>query len=379
LLPAIPDAQIVDQYKRGENVGKHAESLGRLHWVALFALLAMLLVVAGCGGGSSSSSTGGSSSGGSEGQSPVKIAFLAIGTGNTFVNASIKGAEAEAKKINAELEILNGEFNPETQLGQCQQVASAKQADAVVLFPVSGSALKPCGPEMEAAELPLVGESQPIGDSVTSLKPEVSGLVANVGVPLQELMEGLADSTVEACEGIDPCNIAWFRTISTLPQGDSVLNELLEKALEENPNMHVVAEADTGLEESDGEQQIRTFAQKTKDINVLLSYGAQSAVGAVKGLEEVGLHAGNSGSDVRIISNGASSVQIELLKKGEFYATPIELPESEGAESVKIAAAAARGEKYPSEYNPPKELGYPVVFNAKTINEFPEFKPQWQI
>lgn len=344
-------------------------------------------VVAACGSSGSGSSTGSGGAGGpattsasaSAGNSakPVKIAFLAIGTGNTYADAAVAGAQAEARKLGASMTVLNGNFDPQTQLSQCQQVSGAAQDQAVVLFAVAGPALKPCGPMMQQANMPLVSVDQPLGDSTTSLAPNVTGLVANVGQPPQAIATNLVNAAVQACTGLNPCNIAWFRTISSLPQSDSVLNQTLQAALKQHPNMKVVAEADTPLTVQGGYQQIQTFAQKTKAINVILSYGAQDAIGAVKGLKDVGLKAGTTGKDVRIIANGGSSTEIADVRNGSFYATTITLPRSEGADAVQIAVEAARGQKHQAADDPMTADGVPIIFTAAVAKAHPGFKAQW--
>jgi ABC-type sugar transport system substrate-binding protein len=338
---------------------------------------AVAIAVALAAAGSSAVAATGHASAHTSAQKPVKIAYLAIGTANTFVDAGISAAQAEAKKLNASITVLDGDFSPATQLSQCQQVASAKQVQAVILFPVSGPALKPCGPLMKSAGLPLVAESQPLGDSVTSLTPDVPGLTANVGDPLENLMSHMVTAAVAACADLHPCNIAWFRTISSLPQGDSVLNKVLTAAIKTHPNMRIVAQADTPLTVQGGYEQMLNFLQKTRDINLLLSYPAQAPVGAIKAIRQQGLTPGVTGKDIRIVASGGTYTETADVRNGTMYATTLELPQSEATQAVEVAVEAARGEKHPDAVNPETDGGLPQIWDAATAKKFPNFKGQW--
>ena len=141
--------------------------------------------------------------------------------------------------------------------------------------------------------------------------------------------------------------------------------------------MHIVAQADTPLSVQGGYQQMLQFLQKTHNINVLLSYGAQPPIGAIKAMRQEGVTPGVTGNDLRIVASGGTYAETADVRKGLMYATTLELPQSEGSQAVKVAVEAARGEPHPDAVNPETDGGLPQIFDAATAKKYPNFKGQW--
>ena len=304
--------------------------------------------------------------------------MISLGNANTYQAATTAAIQAEAKKLNATVTVLNGNFSVSTQLSLCQEVGTNPQYQAAIILPDAGPEETSCPAELHSK--PLVATYSPLGaKGEFTLKPLVPGVVADtgpVGGPAA-LLKGISDATVDACAGLNPCNIAWMRTTSTLPSSDSLISQYLMAAIAKHPNMHIVAQADTPLTPAGGQQQMQLFLQKTKDINVVTGYGTESVFGAIPALKAAGLTPGNVGKDVRIVDNGATFQGMALLKKGVIFATITELPTIEGEYALKEAVAAVRKQPVQAAVNSLAIAHLPLILDANNIKKYKSFKGQW--
>src|ERR1700722_19281677 len=125
-------------------------------------LLALAAGLAGCGSTSSTtaSGAGGSAAAASSGSSvthtinvgtgkPIvvhttkpRIGFLWT-SGNTFLAANLRGAQAEAKQLGLSLTVFDSSFNPQTQLTQIQDVLQQHKFDGLIVVPLDGNTMCP--------------------------------------------------------------------------------------------------------------------------------------------------------------------------------------------------------------------------------------------
>jgi ABC-type sugar transport system substrate-binding protein len=319
----------------------------RLGALGIIAALAVSLAVGAAAYASSNNRAHAASS------KPVKIAYLAIGTENDFIDATINEVKTEAKKVGATVTVFNGNFDAATQLAQCQTVASSgNEYQAVVLYAVAGQALKPCGALLKNAKIPLVTIGQPLTDSLSKLTPLFPGVTANIGQPIDIGAAHMVQALVSACAPLKTCNIVWFRTTTSVPAQDAACNAALQVALKKHKNMHIVAQA-------------------------VLSPPDQAGIGVPAALAKLGMKAGSTGNDVRIIGQGGGSIEVGDVRKGSFYAAVLVLPASEAHTAVKIAAEAARGQAHPDAVDPEDASSVPNIFTHADALKFPKFKGEW--
>ena len=147
---------------------------------------------------------------------PLRVAFFGFAAANGFAQATWAGVQEGAAAIGAEVEFFDPVFDANTQISQIQDAITAGDWDAFVIQANDGNAVVPVIEEALAAGIPVVGEFTPIGPDYSTIEPQVDGLIFVGAAPVDNGVI-LAEMAIEACEGIDPCNVAFLEGFRALP------------------------------------------------------------------------------------------------------------------------------------------------------------------
>lgn len=71
---------------------------------------------------------------------PLRIAYFAIGSNNSYLKASIDEANKTASKLGVTLDVFDGNFDASTQINQMEIALASKKYNAWILQPASGEA-----------------------------------------------------------------------------------------------------------------------------------------------------------------------------------------------------------------------------------------------
>lgn len=349
---------------------------GRLATLAVLALTMLTSFGAVACGDDDDGDAGASTTGTQSEKKDVKVAFLAVTTANTFTQAAVNAAKAEAEKLGVEIEVLDARFEPPRQLAQCQDLLARGDVDAIVVLPSAGPPMVPCASEAKGKGVPVVSHNNPIGDDLTTNEPTVPGVTAQVMIPLDEALGAIADEVAKACEGRDPCNVAWLRTTKFLPQPDALLEQELNRIAEENPNIKIAADADGCCDVETGIKAMQDMLQAEPNPDVVVSYAAQGMEGAEKALRSAGK---KPGDELRLVTTGGTQLFVDKIRSGDVYSTLLVLPSTEAATAVDIAVKAARGEDFgPAGVNPLDVADLPAIIDQDNKNDYPDFKGEWE-
>jgi ribose transport system substrate-binding protein len=302
----------------------------------------------------------------------VKVAFFHYGPGNTYAEAALEGGKAAAEEMNAELTEFGSSFDAQVQRRQIQDAIATGQYDAFVIQPANGAAIVDIVQQAVDKDIKVASASEPMGPDRTTNEPQVEGVVVSAQEPIPEIGKNIGDLVIGACEGVDPCEVAYLLGLASFPSDPPTLDAVKE-TIGSHPNIKLVATAEGEYLRDPAYQATQDILQANPDLDVIATVGDQMTLGA----EQAVAAAGREG-EVKLIGNAASEPGVAAVKEGRWYGDTVILPFDEGRIATEAAIAAARGEEY--EYSggvsPVEELSPigPLVLRKNAA----KFKAQWK-
>ena len=349
----------------------------RTVWLALAILGAAfaLAAVAACGGGDEEGEgqTGGgqpAGTAGSEGQEAVKVGVFLASAANTYGQAQLEGAKKAAQELGAEVTSFDGAFDTNKQISQIQDATASGEYQAFVVSANDGNAVVPELENAAAEGIKVACILAPCGPDLTSLEPQTDAVINHSGTSFPNNGKAIAELTVQACEGKDPCEVAYIPGLLRTAPYEKARLDGFESVIDENPNIKIVAIQEGQYLADPALKATQNILQANPGLDVIASSGDQMIVGA----EEAVNDAGKKGKVV-LVGNGASEIGVQAVKEGRWFGTAVYLPFSEGYEATKVAIRAARGEEgLPTSINT-DDLAKPSTVISK--DNAGQFKPEW--
>jgi ribose transport system substrate-binding protein len=307
-------------------------------WVGAAVLALAVGAFAGCG-----SDDGGGGNSANEGSKTKvkKVAFFGFASANSFAQATYAGVKEEAAKNNVEVKFFDPNFDSAKQVSQIQNAITSGEYQAFVVQANDGNAVVP--PVREAIDegITVVGEFTPIGTKYDTIEPQVPGLIF-VGEPPTENGTALGEMGIDACKGVDPCNVAYLEGFKALPL-DNARTDAVKAALAKAPNVKLVASLEGGYTQDTGLKAAQNVLQAHPDVNVMIG-SSQAIAGAEQAIKD-------AGAKVKLIGNGGSRQAVAAVKSGRWFATYVIAEKSAGAKATELAIKKAEGEKVPSSFD----------------------------
>jgi ribose transport system substrate-binding protein len=335
----------------------------RLRPMVITALLVALVgLVAGCGS-SDSSSTG---SGGAEGGGH-EIAYFNLSFTNTYMQAVQEGIEETAKKDGDSVQAFDGEFNSGKQLNQIRDALATGRYDGFIISPVDGIGIATAIRQAEADEIPVVCTTTACGPDQGSLEAQLPGVAAHVGVSPVEEGVNTAEMISGACADTNPCEVAWIPGTKSIPT-DIARNETLEKELEKDANVDLVAVEEGGFLAGPAREATQTILQAHPNVSVIATAGDQMTAGAEAAVKQAG-----KTDQVALVSNAGSKQGVEAVRDGRWYGTTAWPALLEGKLALETIVANLNGEETPNSIDVQKEIGFTTI----TKDNADEYTPEW--
>jgi ribose transport system substrate-binding protein len=304
----------------------------------LLIVLGALGLVACGGDDSGGSDTAASGGDGTSAEEEVQIAYLMLVRANSYTEAMLDGINEVAEEMNANVRVLDANFDAATQLNQMQDVVSTESADALIIHAVDANVLTNSVEDAIAAGMKVVAVDNPLGPDLETLEPQIEGLSSTVAYGIPENGENIGKLIVDACADKDPCKVGYIGGAATVPLEVSRV-EGLKRILAENPNVDLVSEQegadyarDTGL------RVAQNILQANPDLDVLATSGDQMTLGAEQAVEDA-----NLSDQVALVGNGASAPGVEAVQEGRWFGTTALVPFSTGRAAAEQAINAVRG------------------------------------
>lgn len=301
----------------------------------------------------------------------IQIGLFVPVSGNTYEEARFRGAQEAAARLNAGVVNFSGEYDPLEQINQIQDAIASENFDALLIHPIDSNAVVPIVEDALAAGLVVVGADSPIGPDPDSLEPYPEGVSAFIGRTGKATGEWLGQAVIKACEGKDPCEVAYLIGMQNLTI-DQVRYANLEETIKDHPNIEIVAFQEGLYRQDKSYEVMQNVFQANPGIKVIASSGDQMTLGAEKAAKDAGLE------DIAFIGNGASKEGCQALQEGRFFATIADIPYTQGQLLVETAVKALQGETFETSVDLNKESP-PLPKHGPVISkeDLSEYECQW--
>lgn len=264
---------------------------------------------------------------------------IALPAGNqTFWTGWIKGAEAEAERLNVDLTITDAKNDAQTM---------NDQVNTMIVSGIQGLAVASVDPTANLAAAQAATDAGIVmitsNRSLDMAYGGVDGANPRVHTGFNDLQMGgfQGDLLIEACEGKDPCRVALqVGTLGATPQ--VARSQGLKEKIADHPNIQIVMEETNDFDPVKAADVTQTMLQKDSNIDFILAQTDPEALAAATVLKEQGLD-----GKIGIIGIGGSLEGTEAVASGKMFGTVKVSGNDDGATSVRTLAALVRGEEIP--------------------------------
>ena len=294
---------------------------------------------------------------------PLRIAFFGFAAANGFAQATWAGIQEGAAAIGAEVQFFDPVFDANTQISQIQDAITAGDWDAFIIQANDGNAVVPVIEEALAAGIPVVGEFTPIGQDFSTVEPQVDGLIFVGAAPVDNGVI-LAEMAIEACEGIDPCNVAYLEGFRALPL-DVARTEAFHATIASAAGVDLITSVEGGYLPDTGLSAAQDVLVAHGDVHVMVG-SSQAILGAEQAADDAGV-------DVKLIGNGGARQAVDAVREGRWHAVFLDAERDAGRTAFELAVLAATGGNPPTSFDTTT-----LVPNVKgTADVIGDFEGQW--
>lgn len=262
-----------------------------------------------------------------------KIAFFGFWKTNSFTQAVLQGVETAAAEIGAEVVDLSpADYDAVAQIKAVQDQTVKGDAQLYVMLASDSVGMATAAKEAIDAGITVVAAFTPLGPDFTTLDPQVEGLLVVAETPVSNGAV-LAELAGQACEEVDPCNVAYLEGLAALPLDNARTQSFLDTLAQVAPDANVVAQVEGGYSPDSGKAAAQDVLQANPDVNVMV--GSSQAILGAQGVVDT--------TQVKLIGNGSSTEAFEAVLGGEWFALYNLDVVGMGERSVLIGAEKANG------------------------------------
>lgn len=300
---------------------------------AVGGCMALSLFVSGCG-----TSSGSTSAGASTEKKTLKVAVLAASAQNGYNQAVFQGVKEGAKKLGltVDAQILDGQFDANTQLSQLQNATTSGNYDGIIVVPNDGPVLGAAFPL--AQKIPVVTVLNPIGPDIEKMEPQVEGVVSTVAVAPSVAAKKQAEQVVEYCKDINPCKVGVVVGLLNSPL-DVARSNAYKDVLSKHSNIQIVGTVEGSYDRDKSLTAVSNMLQGNKDIKAILSNADQQTLGAQIALENAGIKP----SSVFLTGGGGTKDAVKAVRDGLWTSDYLNFPVSMGAAAMEQLSNAING------------------------------------
>ena len=303
----------------------------------------------------------------------TRIAFFASSSQNGFNQAIWEGVQEVAAELGIEADVFDGEFNAEVQLAQLEDAVASGNYDGFVLLANDTVGIASAISDAYAAGIPTVTTLFPIGPDLTTLEPQVEGIVATVASPPAEGAALEANAVVDFCADKDPCRVVILIGQLQFPF-DNVRYQEFNRVLDEHDNIVVVATGEGSYDRDASLTVMQDILQANPEIDAVLSNADQH----ISGAEIAIIDAGMDLEALYLIGAGATQEAIDAVRAGRWDATYANYPKTMGAEATRFLVAELNGEEHDAILNMDEFVEIGPLVTTELLLENPDFEGEWQ-
>lgn len=262
------------------------------------------------------------------------IAFFGFWKTNSFTQGVLTGVEEAASAAGATVtDLTTADYDAVAQIKAVQDQTVKGDAQMYVLLATDSVGMATVAKEAIDAGITVVAAFTPLGPDFTTLDPQVEGLIVVAETPVANGAV-LAELAGQACEGIDPCKVAYLEGLKSLPLDNARTDSFISTLAEVAPQATLVARVEGGYTPDAGKKAAQDVLQANPDVNVMVG-SSQAMIGA-QGVVDT--------SVVKLIGNGGSTEAFDAVNSGEWFALYNMDVVGMGAKAVEIGLQAANGQ-----------------------------------
>jgi ribose transport system substrate-binding protein len=330
---------------------------------AAAAVAAAALALAACGGSSPSTSSPASSGAGSG--KPLNIAYLSFAVENSYDAPMLAAAQATAAANNATLKVFDANNSPQTQFSQLQDAINSGQYQGIIVQPIFGTGLVTLVKQAISKGIKVVNMDQILGPDLSTDKPQVPGLSANVTFVPTEIGTKLGNLVTTACKArnLSPCKVGYLYDIKASAL-DVAIHGAFAKAIAADPAVKVAAEGQSFFSPTQGLTAVQNMLQANPSLNLIVGsdQGIEGGVQAVTAAHKTG--------KVILVGYGASAAALSGVASGAWYGDVAQAPASEGRLAVSAMVKALRQGKSSGGIDPVAGLPNNGVVTKANASQF---------
>ena len=327
-------------------------------FITMAAVIVLGLPLAACGGNSAGSSSSSSSGG-------LRIAFLAAGVDATYTPAQVSGLE---KGSGGKVTTFNPQYDPATQLSQCQDAISQQRYDAIVITALNNSSALPCAKAAVAAKIPLIADGTAIGKDTNSIQPQVDGVnFSMIWVP-QTFAKDTWAIIQSACTGKPACQVIMERSYLGDPLFDVDVDYVKQQTA--GTTIKLVATYESHYDPSETTSKLQNLLVANPEVNVVTFANDPTALAGAAVIGKLG----RTGK-VMAIGSGGTKTGVAAVSAGKLFATIANLPFTASKIEGEMVVKAKNGEKIDPVGMDAFLLG--GVSGALTKDDVGKFSPEW--
>lgn len=338
----------------------------RRRGAALVVAAAAGLALAACGSssGSSTSAAASSAPSGAAGKH-LNIAYLSFAVENSYDAPMLAAAQAVAADNNATLKVFDANNSPQTQFSQLQDAINSGQYQGIIVQPIFGTGLTSLVKQAIGKGIKVVNMDQILGPDLSTDKPQVPGLSANVTFVPTEIGTKLGNLVVQACQAhnLNPCKVGYLYDIKASAL-DVAIHGAFTKAIAAGPGVSVVAQGQSFFSPTTGLTAVQNMLQATPSLNLI--------VGSDQGIEggAQALATAHKTGKVILVGYGASAAALSGVSSGAWYGDVAQAPASEGRLAVVALIKALRNGKSSGGIDPVATLPNGGVVTKSNAGQF---------
>lgn len=273
---------------------------------------------------------------GSAGGTGEKIKLgIALPAGNqTFWTAWIKGAQAEAAKLNVELTITDAKNDAQTMNDQVNTMIVGG-IKGLAVASVDPTANKSTTQAATDAGIPMITSNR----SLDMAYGGVGGANPILHTGFNDLQMGgfQGDLLIKACEGKDPCRVALqVGTLGATPQVQR--SKGLKDKIASSKNIQIVMEETNDFDPVKAADVMQTMLQKDSKLDFVLAQTDPEALAAATVLKEQGLE-----GKIGVIGIGGSKEGVEAVASGKMFGTVRVSGADDGSTSLRTLYTIVTG------------------------------------
>lgn len=289
----------------------------------------LLLSAAACSSSDDDTATQASSS------SNLTIGFAIPAANQTYWTAYQNGVKEAAAEMGVTVVFADAKDDANSQV---EQVSSflVSGVDGVVMAPTDTVGPIVALAAVSDAGLPLITSNRLLDTTyggVGGALPEV-----HVGFDDVKLGELQGEMVVDACDGIDPCNVALLMaTLGSSPQIQRT--EGLHNVVDKATNIVMVDEQADDFDSQKAQDLTANYLQKYPDLNLIVSQYDEMAVASARVIADAG-----KSDQISVIGLGGSENGIAAVTDGTLLGTVWVSPTRDGVTALETIVHIIRGE-----------------------------------